>query len=173
MEWVLFKPNSSWSCPRNTDLTCCREKKNQGQSNQLSVREEEGRGRGTGGYLSIWVSCGLPFIFCFLFHLLIGFHVCVAVLAWRWLSISDRASRRLTTCWPQSVWALAEAVSYHTVHFSKRQLPFLEHPTNGESFGNEIVKVDNDRACLTIPVYECCVNVCFLPSNYISGFLWK
>lgn len=134
-------------------------KKNQGQSNQLSVREEEGRGRGTEGYLSIWVSCGLPFIFCFLFHLLIGFHVCVPVLAWRWLSISDRASRRLTTCWPQSVWALAEAVSYHTVHFSKRQLPFLEHPTNRESFGNEIVKVDNDRACLTIPVYECCVNV--------------
>lgn len=173
MEWVLFKPNSSWSCPRNTDLTWCREKKNQGQSNQLSVREEEGRGRGTEGYLRIWVSCGLPFIFCFLFHLLIGFHVCVAVLAWRWLSISDRASRRLTMCWPQSVWALAEAVSYHTVHFSKRQLPFLEHPTNGESFGNEIVKVENDKACLTIPVYECCVNVCFLPSNYISGFLWK
>lgn len=43
------------------------EKKNQGQSNQLSVREEEGRGRGTEGYLRIWVSRGLPFIFCFLF----------------------------------------------------------------------------------------------------------
>lgn len=53
IKWVfeygvsLFKPNSSRSCPRNTNLTCCRregKKKNQGQSHQLLSKRRKRAG---------------------------------------------------------------------------------------------------------------------------------
>lgn len=67
MEWVFFIPNSSWSCPRNTDLTCWREKKkNQGQSNHLLTGRRGYRAmtQKRNGYLRLITVCPSSTAFC-------------------------------------------------------------------------------------------------------------
>lgn len=113
IKWVfeygvsLFKPNSFWSCPRNTDLTCGRKKKkNQGQSHQV-LSKSKWRKRVCPCHRGkvMWVLFLCVYVLGLQFNLLISIDSCLIVFGWRSVSVTksmwttQSLKSRLLTVW--------------------------------------------------------------------------